>query len=103
MTAGILPIQRAFNLIRRLQDIDEHWELRSAALFLLIAWKREVSKPDAEALLSLPPGTSHRKIEELQDECLVRVAKVAGVNVMRLTEYGEEFAGALVGLMGPAR
>lgn len=31
-------------------------------------------------------------------ECLV---KVGGVNVMRLTEYGEEFAGSIEGLMRP--
>jgi DNA-binding MarR family transcriptional regulator len=101
MTGGLAPLQRVLLIAQRLQQINARWEMQGAALFLLIAIRGQITKPQIERQLKMSKGSSHRNIEMMQDACLVRVIKVRRTNVVRLTEYGVEFAASIAALMKP--
>jgi hypothetical protein len=86
-------------VLARLQQIHDRWEMRSAAMFLMIAWKGEVSKPDLERIFTMGSGSSSRNIVLMEDALLVRTDKVRGVTVVRLTEFGRGVAEELQGIV----
>ncbi|WNJ91771.1 hypothetical protein [Bosea sp. 685] len=85
--------------MQQLQRINARWEMQGASLFLLVAMRGQITKPQIERYLKMSKGSSHRNIEMMQDACLLRVEKIDRTNVVRLTEYGQEFAGAIAAMM----
>lgn len=89
-------------IAQRLQTINARWEMQCAALFLLVAIRGRITKPEIERLLTMTKGSSQRNIEMMRDACLVRVEQIDRTNVVSLTAYGVEFAASIAALMRPA-
>lgn len=73
MTGGRAPLHRVLLIAQRLQQINERWEMRGAALFLLVTIRGEITKPQIERQLKMSKGSSHRNIEMMQDACDLKV------------------------------
>lgn len=93
-------LARAMAVLGRLQQVHDRWEMRSAAVFLLIAWRGEIEKPEMERLFSMSPASGYRNIQLMEDALLVETEKIGGVTVVRLAERGRALAGEIGALMG---
>lgn len=71
----------------------------SAAAFLLVACRGEMTKPELERALTMGQGSGYRNIVLMEDALLVRTRKEKGVIVVSLTEYGRGVAAELQGLV----
>lgn len=96
---GVAPLARLLQVLQRLNQIHDRWEMRSAAAFLLVACRGEITKPDLERALKMGQGSGYRNIVLMEDALLVRTRKEKGVLVVSLTEYGRGVARELEGLM----
>jgi hypothetical protein len=98
--SALQPLARLLLVLQRLNRLHDRWEMRSAAAFLLVACRGEITKPDLERALTMGSGTGYRNIVLMEDALLVRTRKEKGVLVVSLTEYGRGIAGEIEGLLG---
>jgi hypothetical protein len=99
LASGLPPLARLLLVLQQLNQIHDRWEMRSAAAFLLIACRGEITKPELEKALTMGNGSGYRNIVLMEDALLVRTRKEKGVLVVSLTEYGRGVAGEIEGLM----
>lgn len=93
--SGLQRLARLFTVLQRLNEIHDRWEMRSAAAFLLVACRGEMTKPELEKALMMGNGSGYRNIVLMEDALLVRTRKEKGVLVVSLTEYGREIEGLM--------
>ncbi|WP_336814198.1 hypothetical protein [Bosea sp. MMO-172] len=101
MNSGLSPLERATNLITRLRMIHPRMELQTALMFMLIAQKKEISKPQLETLLNMPTASAYRNLKLLEGEKLIHIASSPSGSVVTITTAGERFAQSLFDTLGP--
>lgn len=75
--------------------IHPRMELQTALMFMLIAQKKEISKPQLETLLKMPKASSYRNLVLLQEEDLIHMASSPSGSMITITKEGERFAQSL--------
>lgn len=95
MKSGLTSIERATALIARLRMVHPRMELQTAAMFLIVAHRKEVTKPQLQTLMGMATGPAWRNLELLEELKLINVTRDGQGNTARLTPHGERFAQSL--------
>lgn len=95
MTSGLSSLERATMMLERLRSIHPRMEMQTALMFLIIAKRPGVTKPQLESLMNMNGASSYRNLNLLKEKNLIHVYADVKGSVVSLTPNGERFAQSL--------
>lgn len=105
MNSGLSPVEKALRMIERLRTVHPRMELQTAMILMLIAAKKEITKPQLETLMAndkgpMSTGSSWRNLELLQSEKLIHVEKRTSGSIVTMTPHGQRLVESITEYIG---